>query len=484
MQCTGFAKRQPDLKTATIAPLSISHPLMSSHSLNPHEQRAAFGLAGIFTLRMLGLFLVLPVFALFARDLPGATPLTIGLAMGAYGLTQSLLQIPFGVLSDRIGRKPVILMGLGIFAIGSLVAAMAQSIEIMILGRFLQGAGAIAAAIMALAADLTREQSRTKIMAMIGASIGFAFIAALIIGPILAAWFGLSGIFWITALLALLSALVLVFVVPKPEHSHFHRDAEPVPALIGKAMTHPSLFRLNSGVFILHMSLTAVFLVVPVLLRDRHHFAGVDHWQLYLPVMLLAMGLMVPFIIIAEKRKQMKEMLLLAIVIAGLSLLLVDEIEGGLWGIGCALVLFFAAFNLAEAIMPSWVSKVAAAEMRGTAMGVFASSQFAGAFAGGLLGGFVHHRFGDEAVFFFAAAMMGLWLLLILTIEKPKHLSNYLLPLEGLVFDDAQALQRRLLALDGVTAVQIMPEDGLAYMKVDNEVFNDASLAIFKQAAG
>jgi MFS family permease len=455
---------------------------MSTQSLEPEEKKAAFGLAGIFTLRMLGLFLVLPVFALFARELPGATPLTIGLAMGAYGLTQSLLQIPFGMLSDRIGRKPVILMGLALFALGSLVAALATSIEMMILGRFLQGAGAIAAAIMALAADLTRESSRTKVMAMIGASIGFAFIAALIIGPILAAWFGLSGIFWITALLALLSAVVLMVVVPNPVASHFHRDAEPVPALIGQAMTHPSLFRLNSGVFILHMSLTAVFLVVPVLLRDRYHLPGVDHWQLYLPVMLLAMGLMVPFVIIAEKRKQMKEMLLLAIIVAGASLLLLDEIGFGLWGLGLALVLFFGAFNLAEAIMPSWVSKVAAAEMRGTAMGVFASSQFAGAFAGGLLGGFVHHRFGDEAVFFFAAAMMGLWLLLILGIQKPRHLSNHLLPLDGLVFDDAQALRQQLLALEGVDAVQVILDDGVAYMKVDNERFNSDSLAALSRA--
>lgn len=450
---------------------------MSAQSLDPQEQRAALGLAGIFTLRMLGLFLVLPVFALFARDLPGATPLTIGLAMGAYGLTQSLLQIPFGVLSDRIGRKPVILMGLALFAFGSLVAALATNIEMMILGRFLQGAGAIAAAIMALAADLTRESSRTRVMAMIGASIGFAFIAALIIGPILAAWFGLSGIFWITMVLAMLSALVLMLVVPNPARSQFHRDAEPVPALIGQAIFHPSLFRLNTGVFILHMSLTAVFLVVPVLLRDRYQLPGVDHWQLYLPVMLLAMGLMVPFVIIAEKRKQMKEMLLLAIVVAAVSLLLMDEIGFGLWGLGLVMVLFFGAFNLAEAIMPSWVSKVAAAEMRGTAMGVFASSQFAGAFAGGLLGGFVHHRFGDEAVFFFAAAMMGLWLLLILGIQKPRHLSNHLLPLEGLVFDDVEALRQQLLALEGVDAVQIILEDGLAYMKVDNERFNSDSLA-------
>jgi MFS family permease len=449
---------------------------MSAENLDPIEKRAAMGLAGVFAMRMLGLFLILPVFALFADQLGGATPVTIGLAIGAYGLTQALMQIPFGVLSDRIGRKPVIVMGLLLFAAGSVVAALSTSIEGVILGRLLQGSGAIAAAIMALAADLTKETSRTRVMAIIGMSIGMAFITSLIIGPLLAVGLGLSGIFWITACLALGGIAIVIWVVPRPDHCVLHRDAEPVPAMVGQAITHPNLFRLNSGVFILHLTLTAVFLVVPLELRDTHQLQVASHWQVYLPVMLLAMGLMVPFVIIAEKRQRMKEMLLLAVGVAGASLLLMGLLNSDIMLFSGVMVLFFAAFNLAEAIMPSWVSKVAAAEMRGTAMGVFASSQFAGAFMGGLLGGWVQHRFGDIGVFLFAAGMMCLWLLLLWGIQRPRHLANYLFHLNAADLSDVESLRQRLLGLDGVASVQVIAGDGIAYMKVDNKQFDSSTL--------
>ncbi|MBU0498625.1 MAG: MFS transporter [Gammaproteobacteria bacterium] len=441
-------------------------------AFEPAERRAAIGLAAIFTFRMLGLFLILPVFALYAHELSGATPLTVGLAIGGYGLTQALLQIPLGALSDRIGRKPVIVGGLLMFAFGSLVAAMASTIEGVILGRLLQGAGAIAAAVMALAADLTRETVRTRVMAMIGMSIGMAFILALILGPLLAARIGVSGIFWVIALLALIGVALVLFVVPTPQHSRMHHDAEPAPEMLGRALSDGNLMRLDFGVFVLHMSLTAVFLVVPLLLRDRFGLETAQHWHLYLPVMLLAMGLMIPFIIIAEKRHRMKEMYLGGILIAGLALLAMYYEVSNYWLFGLVMAFFFAAFNLLEAVMPSWVSKVAAAEMRGTAMGIYATSQFSGAFFGGVLGGWVHQRFGLTAVFLFAAAMMLLWALLALGLERPRHLGNFLLPLEGLGEMDLALLRQRLLALPGVEAVRIIDEDGVAYMKVDNALFD------------
>jgi MFS family permease len=257
------------------------------------EGRAAAGLAGIYALRMLGLFVILPVFAVQAQSLAGATPLLIGLAIGAYGLTQAMLQIPFGLLSDRIGRKPIIFAGLVLFAVGSVVAAMSGSIHGVILGRVLQGSGAIAAAVMALTADLTREEVRTRAMAGIGVSIGLSFALALVLGPALTHWIGLSGIFWFTALLALGGILILALVVPNPDHTGVHRDAEPVIGQLGGVLRNPELLRLDFGIFCLHLSMTSLFLVVPLALRDHGLPVG-HHWWIYLPVLALSIGLMVP----------------------------------------------------------------------------------------------------------------------------------------------------------------------------------------------
>ena len=269
--------------------------------MTPLERRATLSLAAIYALRMLGLFMILPVLSLFAEQLAGSTPLLIGLAISIYGLTQALLQIPFGLMSDRFGRKKIIIIGLILFASGSIIAALSNTIYGVLFGRALQGSGAIAAAIMALVADLTQEAHRTKAMATIGISIGVSFGIAITLGPIIAGYIGIQGIFWLTAGLATLAILVVAFIVPNPQQSKIHPDAELIPSQFGKVLKDINLLRLDYGIFILHLILTASFVIVPLLIRD----AGLlpeQHWQIYLPVLLVSFIAIIPFIILAEKK--------------------------------------------------------------------------------------------------------------------------------------------------------------------------------------
>ncbi len=445
-------------------------------SMTPTERRAAFSLAGIFSLRMLGLFLILPVFALYAEHLEGTTPVLVGVAIGVYGLTQAFLQIPFGLLSDRIGRKPVIIGGLLVFALGSAVAASADTIWGVVAGRALQGSGAIAAAIMALAADLTRESQRTRAMAVIGMSIGMAFAVALVLGPVLDHWVGVPGIFWITAALALGGIVVVAFVVPTPQRSTFHQDAEPVPGQFGRVLRNLDLLRIDWGIFTLHMVLTAVFLAFPLLLRDLG-LATAHHWWIYLPVLVAAIGAMVPFVIIAETRHMMKQVFLGGIAVLAVAQLGFYLFKASLIGLVIALFLFFTAFNLLEATLPSIVSKVAPADAKGTAMGVYSSSQFIGAFLGGLVGGWVHQRFGTAAVFLFAFVMLSLWLAVAWGMTPPRQLSTRLLPVGDLTPDQKKAVAGQVAAVAGVEEVVIVQSEGVAYLKVDLEALDEDALA-------
>ncbi|MEW8062514.1 MAG: MFS transporter, partial [Candidatus Thiodiazotropha sp.] len=310
--------------------------------LNALERQAAYSLSGLFFLRMLGLFMILPVFAIYAEELPDVTPLLVGLAIGIYGLTQALLQIPFGMLSDRIGRKPVLIAGLLIFAVGSVVAAGAETIHGIILGRALQGSGAIAAVIMALAADLSREQRRLRIMAILGISIGIAFAVSMVMGPILNSWIGVPGIFWLTAVLALGGIGLVLFVVPTPAESHFHRDAEAVPGQFGKVLREPELLRLDFGIMTLHMSLTAMFLAYPLALRTL--VAENAHTWVYMPVMLLSMAAMIPFVILAESRRRMRPVFIGGVAaLVGASMLMFGY-HDSLAGMVLGLLIFFTAF--------------------------------------------------------------------------------------------------------------------------------------------
>lgn len=437
-------------------------------SMSARERRAAVSLASIYALRMLGLFLILPVLSLYSRELQDATPTLVGLAIGMYGLTQALFQIPFGIISDRWGRKPVIIMGLIIFAIGSAVAAMSETIWGVLLGRALQGSGAIAAVVMALAADLTREEQRVKAMAMIGTTIGLSFSVSLIAGPLLTGWIGVSGIFWLTAVLGLLGIVVIQYFVPQPEITRVRPDAEAVPSQFSTILSDRELLRLNIGIFVLHLILTATFVVVPIALRDYAGLPVAEHWWIYLGVMVISMGLMVPFVIRAEKHRRMKQVFVGAIVgIVAAQVLFMTE-HSSLIGLGIALLVFFTAFNVLEATLPSLVSKTAPADKRGTAMGIYSTSQFLGAFCGGAAGGWLYGQFGITAVFILSGTAALIWMLVALTMRPPQYVVRYLLNVGIMSAAQAQLITDRLYEVRGVKEVTVNHEDGVAYLKVDN----------------
>jgi len=383
--------------------------------MTPAERRTGAVLAAIFGLRMLGLFLVLPVFSVLAAGLPGGDDLLlVGIALGAYGLTQAFLQIPFGMASDRFGRKPVIVAGLLVFAAGSLLCAIAPDIHWMIVGRVLQGAGAISAAVTALAADLTREQHRTKVMAMIGASIGLVFASSLVIAPPLAAAIGLSGLFILIGILAL-AAIVLLFVAVPPAPTFSPQPRTPFMTVLRDAQ----LARLNVGVFILHLMQTALWVVVPATLVAGG-MPGGEHWKVYLPAVLLSFAVMVPAIMAAERRGKLR-----AVYASAVALLIVVQAGlafsgGGLWGLAAWLLLFFVAFNILEALQPSMISRLAPGAVRGAALGIYNTMQSLGLFFGGLMGGWLAKHHGPESVHLLCVVAGIIWLLVAVRVQAPQ----------------------------------------------------------------
>lgn len=435
------------------------------------ELRASFSLASIYGLRMLGMFLILPIFSIYAESLPdGNNHLLIGFALGAYGLTQALFQLPFGMASDRFGRKRVIYVGLLLFVLGSLIAAFAGNLIWVAIGRAVQGAGAVSAAVTALVADLTREEHRTKAMAMIGGTIGITFALSLILGPVLNQWIGVDGIFLMTAILAALALLVVKYIVPEPAVSHFHSDAQANTGKLKEVLKDRQLLRLNYGIFALHAAQMAMFVVVPLAIRQTSSLNENQHWMIYLPVLLVSFVLMVPAIIYAEKRNQLKPVFASAIIIMLAAQLMFAGLVNHFWGIVWSLTAYFIAFNVLEASLPSIITKIAPAAAKGTAMGVHNTTQSLGVFVGGTLGGYLSHYYGFAAVFIFCSILMAVWALLAITMQVPPAVKSKMYHLSKNKAKQADQLAVKLAALSGVREAVVLADEEIAIIKVDMHV--------------
>ena len=442
--------------------------MTQSERMSALEVRASMSLASIYGLRMLGMFLILPIFSIYAETLPGGeNHLLIGLALGAYGLTQAMFQLPFGMASDRFGRKRMIYIGLVLLVIGSLIAAFATDLTTVIIGRAIQGAGAVSAVVTALVADLTREEHRTKAMAMIGGTIGITFALSLVLGPALNQWIGIPGIFMLTGILAVLAILDVKYLVPDPVASRFHSDAEAAPSKLKDVMKDMQLMRLNFGIFALHAAQMAMFVVVPFAIKQTSGMSENDHWLIYLPIMVLSFALMVPAIIYGEKKARLKQVFVGAIAIMLAAQLLFAGSIDAFWGIIVSLSVYFIAFNILEATLPSIISKLAPAASKGTAIGVYNTAQSLGIFVGGVLGGYLSHYHGFASVFVFCSVLMAMWLLVALSMKTPPAVKSKMYHLGEMTKAAAKNLSVRLGAVAGVREAVVIPDEGLVILKVD-----------------
>ncbi len=438
------------------------------------ERRAVAALSGIFSLRMLGLFMFLPVFSVHAHEYAGHTPLLVGVAIGVYGLTQGMFQVPFGVLSDRLGRRPVIAAGLLVFALGSVVAALADDIWGIVAGRALQGMGAVAAAVMALASDLTGETHRTRVMAVIGASIGAAFALALVLGPVIVEIAGVSGLFWATAALAALAIALLYLGVPAPPRM----TARGGPALagLGAALRDGQMLRLHAGIFILHAVMVATFVALPIALRDRAGIDVADHWKVYVGVLLASVVFTVPLIVVADRANRSRVVMLLGIVLLGLALAGLAGASAGGVVLMAFLIVYFTGFNTLEASLPAMVSRVAPMRARGAALGVYSTLQYLGAFAGGVLGGWLLGAGGERAALAAGAGLCAGWVLIALGLREPRRLSVEQLSIGAVERDSVDALTARLLAVPGVIEAVVVVEERIAWLRVDRRLLDRSAL--------
>ena len=440
--------------------------------MNSVEKRAILGVGGIFALRMIGLFMIVPVFSVYGDNYAHATPFLIGLAVGIYGLGQAIFQIPMSLAADKFPRKPIIFLGLILFALGGIIAANATDIYEVIIGRALAGSGAVSAVLMALLADVTREEMRTKAMATMGLTIATSIMLAFAFGPLLVGSLGISGLFWLTSGFAVL-AMMLLFVVPTPLRVLKHNlDNKSIGQQLASVIKIGDLNRLHIGIFALHLTMTAIFVILPHQLSDVMGLSVRQQGLVYLPLLFIGFAVAIPFIIIAEKKRKMRQVFLgaLALMTASLAILAFGSHVGV--GIILGLLLYFMGFNLLEATIPSWISKRAPVANKATAMGLNSSSQFFGAFVGGAMGGLLLTQ-PNLLAWGILALIMGAALLLIIPIAQPPYLSSTTVTIPKNI--DIQDWSRQMMAVDGVDELVVMAKEQVAYLKLDKTQLTDTS---------
>ncbi len=440
--------------------------------MNSVEKRAILGVGGIFALRMIGLFMIVPVFSVYGSNYTHATPFLIGLAVGIYGLGQAIFQIPMSLAADKFPRKPIIFLGLVLFAIGGMIAANATDIYEVIIGRALAGSGAVSAVLMALLADVTREEMRTKAMATMGLTIATSIMLAFAFGPLLVGSLGISGLFWLTSGFAVL-AMLLLLAVPTPMRVLKHNlDNKTIGQQLATVLKIGDLNRLHMAIFALHLTMTAIFVILPHQLSEVMGLSVRQQGLVYLPLLFIGFAIAIPFIIIAEKKRKMRQVFLAAIALmtAALAMLALGSQVGV--GIILGLLLYFMGFNLLEATIPSWISKRAPVANKATAMGLNSSSQFFGAFVGGAMGGLLLNQ-PNLLAWGILAIIMGAALLIILPIAQPPYLSSTTVTIPKNI--NIQEWSRQMLAVDGVDELVVMAKEQVAYLKLDKTQLTDDS---------
>lgn len=440
--------------------------------MNSVEKRAILGVGGIFALRMIGLFMIVPVFSVYGDNYAHATPFLIGLAVGIYGLGQAIFQIPMSLAADKFPRKPIIFLGLILFAIGGIIAANATDIYEVIIGRALAGSGAVSAVLMALLADVTREEMRTKAMATMGLTIATSIMLAFAFGPLLVGSLGISGLFWLTSGFAVLAMLLLLFV-PTPLRVLKHNlDNKSIGQQLATVLKIGDLNRLHIGIFALHLTMTAIFVILPHQLNEVMGLSVRQQGLVYLPLLFIGFAVAIPFIIIAEKKRKMRQVFLgaIALMTAALAILAIGSQVGV--GIILGLLLYFMGFNLLEATIPSWISKRAPVANKATAMGLNSSSQFFGAFVGGAMGGLLLSQ-PNLLAWGILAVIMGVTLLIIIPIAQPPYLSSTTVTIPKDI--NIQDWSRQMLAVDGVDELVVMAKEQVAYLKLDKTQLTDDS---------